>query len=166
MKAWQFCHQNNKLFGLQWRHGNPRSREPRLFEFQWRQWNHVKRNQDCLGFNEGMEILSAGKTIGWVLMTACKSCEYCFGVSQCMETMSKGTTKSVWVQMQALTFCHKENTMFGLQWRQGNLVNGKQRVVEFQCRHENPVKRNGTKTVGVSMKAWEYCQQEKQLFGF
>ena len=58
-----------------------------------------------------------------VLMTAWKSCQYCFGFSQGMEILSRGNTKSVRVPMKAWKFCNQNKRRFGLQWRLGIPVN-------------------------------------------
>ena len=105
--------------------GNLVSRKHIFFEFQSSHGNLVKRNNDWFCFYEGMEILTTGTTIVWVLMKAWKSYQYCFGFSHGMEIMSRGThqiclssnegmeilspvNKIVWVAMKAWNSCQQE----------------------------------------------------------
>ena len=56
-----------------------RQQETSLFGFQRMHGHHVNRNEDCLGFNEGMAVLSAGNN-------------NCLGSKEGMKILTTGTT--------------------------------------------------------------------------
>ena len=88
-----------------------------LFRFQSRHGNPVKRNNDiCLSSNDGMELLSPGRTnfLGCnegmeILSTGNTDC---LSSNDGMEIVLRGTT-TVWVSMKAWKASQQETHLFG-----------------------------------------------------